>query len=222
MAGDRYFCGNAQGVGDWNVDGNWKLNSNCTGDTVAPTAGDRAIVPSNKTCTVEITTAVADRIEVYGTLNVATGKKLTLDGDDGESIVEGTVNLHGSASEIAITGTSHTLEEGATRGTIVGGHEDARISIALNLILTSELLIEGQLQIMGNGKFLSNGQVHANTAGAIQITTKLVDDGPTALWKVSNSSSAVLRFEITDTIIPVMDGDFEVIGGGTLVLNNQD
>ena len=56
--------------------------------------------------------------------------------------------------------------------------------------------------------------MHANTSGTLEITTFLIDDVTTGFWKVSTSSSAVLRLDQGfDTFVQGMSGGFEIQTG---------
>ena len=68
---------------------------------------------------------------------------------------------------------------------------------------------------------MNSGTVHANTAGTLHISTTAFDDDSTALWKVSSSSAAILKINVTSTTAPNLDGAFEVLNGGTLQVDSK-
>ena len=64
---------------------------------------------------------------------------------------------------------------------------------------------------------MNSGTVHANAAGILSVACNSFDDDSTALWKISSSSSAVLRIDIDDTAqAPILDGDWTIADHGTL------
>ncbi|MCH7703004.1 MAG: hypothetical protein IID37_15080 [Planctomycetes bacterium] len=221
---DRYFCASGAS-GDWD-DGlgglNWDSNAACTdGNPGVPTAADRAIIQSGKTCNVDVTTAAADSLNVESgaTLNIQAGKKLTIDDTAGSSTtIAGTLNLQGASSELAFIDNSQTID-GA--GKIVGQHNAAKITVALSTTLTSDSTIEGNLQITGLGDFVNTGTVQASVAGILAITAKSIEDDSTALWKISGSSGAILKINVSDPTSAVLDGDFEIFDDGKLEVDSE-
>ena len=63
---------------------------------------------------------------------------------------------------------------------------------------------------------MNYGTVHANTAGTLHISTAAFDDDSTALWKVSSSSAAILKVNVTSGTEPDLAGAFEILNDGTL------
>ena len=63
---------------------------------------------------------------------------------------------------------------------------------------------------------MNSGTVHANTAGTLHISTTAFDDDSTALWKVSSSSAAILKINVTSETAPDLEGAFEIDDDGTL------
>ena len=225
---DKYFCADTDNT--WNDDGNWKeydpgAGGNCGNGTAStkPTAADRAIIVSGKTCNVDVPTAVADslNVESTATLNIQASQKLTLDDTAGsKTTIAGTLNLQGSGSELAFTSNSQTID-GA--GKIVGQNNAAKITVSDGETLTNDATIEGKLAITDNtinGTFLNHGIVHANVAGTLEISTNSFDDDSTALWKISASSSAILKIDATSTTKAVLEGDFEIFDDGKLVVGS--
>lgn len=226
LAENFAFCP-ADASGSW-ASGNFKLGTSCDGQQTndLPGTDDKVFIMAGKTCNVTVDDAVASHIVLQNTatLNIQAGKKLTLHGQDATtSTIDDDLVLEGSESELAIATNNHTLNLGTASGRIVGNDNGAKITIAVDKILISTIPIEGKLEIAGNGTLDNRNTIHANTGGTIHINTKFVDDTASATvtrWKVSSSSSAVLRFNITDTMVPVLAGSFEIRGGGTLDLDN--
>lgn len=195
--------------GNWTDGGNWSCGHE-------PTFADLAVILTGNTCTMDDTAGEADSltVESTGTLNVQANKKLSLDSSDTNSTITGTVNLQGSGSELAFITNSQTID-GA--GKIAGQHNDAKISIVTALkTLTNDSTIEGQLQIVGDGKFVNSGTVHANVPGILRIACDEFDDDAGAEWKITSSSSAVLEIDIIDTGVPFLEGDWTIENNGKL------
>lgn len=223
---EHFFCAGTDN--SWNDGSNWKSNAFCAGgDAGVPTAADKVTILSGKTCKVGISAAVADHVvvESTATLIIETGNTLTLDGDGnfGVSTITGTLRLQGSSSTLAIITNDQTFDG---TGKIVGEDDGARITISTGGKLTNETTIEGKLAIVPatagqESTFRNEGTVHANVSGTLHVNTKFVQDTAGAdRWKVSTSSSAILRFNPTDTTIPTINGDF-VVSNGTLDVDNK-
>lgn len=207
--------------GNWDSASNWSC---LAGGQQVPTAADLVIIDTGNTCTVNVSNAVADRIDVKSTatLNIGTGNsnKLTLDNDDDtDSTIDGTLNLDGSDSVLQINDNDHTFNGS---GTIVGKDNDAEISIAVGkeLLSGANMTIEGKLKITGAGRFKNNGFIHANTSGTILIDTVRIKDQSTAFWKISGSSSAVLQFDSGFGQVELLSGSFR-IDTGTLDVDGK-
>ncbi len=223
LAGDRYFC--SETTGDWD-DGsgglNWDSNAACdNGDTGVPTAADQAIIQSGKTCNVNVTTAVADHIlvESTATLNIQSGQKLELRGlVSSTSTITGTLNITASGEdigELAIVDNNQTIDGG---GKIVGQDNAAKITIAADKTVTSQVVIEGRLQIVPvtggtTTTFRNENMVHANAFGTLLVNTKFVQDTAGDRWKVSTLNASILQFDPTDSTRPDLAGDFTVVQG---------
>jgi len=112
--------------GNWNTAGNWDLNR-------VPADGDNAIIPTGRTCYVDINNARADSFTVQGTgvLSINTNCLLEIDSASSVAGTSGVV-LSGSASTLKISG-SLTIS-GA--GSIDGQNSSAVISIPANNALT--------------------------------------------------------------------------------------
>ena len=197
--------------GDWDVLENWDC---VVGGEQVPTAADRAVIQSGKICNID-SPAVADSLEVESTatLNILAGHKLTLDGDNDDSTIDGTLTITASGEdvgELAFVDNTQTIS-GDFFGKIVGLDEAAKITVALGITLTNRTTIEGALQITGTGDFKNGGTVHANTSGTLEITTGLLDDEPAGFWQVSTSSSVVLHLAAQNTFL--LDGSFTILTG---------
>lgn len=194
--------------GNWTDGGNWSCGHE-------PTFADQAVILSGNTCTMDDAAGEADSltVESTATLNIATGNTLSLNSSTTNSTITGTVNLQGSGAELAFIDNSQTID-GA--GKIVGQHNLAEISITAGEELTSDTTIEGKLTIVGDGKFVNFGTVHANVSGILRIACDDFDDDSGGVWKISTTPSAVLEIEIIDTGIPLLEGDWTIENNGTL------
>jgi hypothetical protein len=210
------------GSNDWNTPGNWSLGH-------VPTADENAVIPADNVCNIGITTAVADTIEVYGTLNIAAGAKLTLDGSESStSYVSGAgkVYLLGSGSELSFTSNNHTVSHSGTPGEIIGCHINVKITITI--VITIEIKITGSMEIQASGgTFVNDGIVEANRNGASDnmLTCYSGTFTGSGTYKVS-VSGATLKFVLgitatglaTDFVVPAgtLDIDEDVTTSGDL------
>lgn len=209
--------------------GNWSTGSDWSPSGV-PTQADRAVIPSNKTCTVDTDTAVADTIDVQGTLIIPPDSQLTLDNDNDNiqanpdnSVVDGLVLFTDDSndphdSELFFDENDHIV---TGDGTIQG--EWGGAIIRTEEVLTSRLDnsgIRGALSIAGvdgGSTFINEGIVCADANGLVLVITAAnVDDHSTlsyAQWCAT--SGGTLRF---DTAATTLQGDF-VVECATLFCN---
>jgi hypothetical protein len=212
---DKFFY-NGGTPGNWSADANWWSDRNHTTSTTKPLNGDTAIILTGETCNVDITNGRADGFQVEGTglLNIQAGKLLEIDSNS--TIVPSSgVILEGAASELKISATLTISGDGS----LEGKSNTALITIADGLTFTSETTIKGQLQIVqvaggGTTRFINatNGLVHANVAGTIDLNVDALDDGTNRSpgnWQVSNAS-AFLKFSTAGTLL---SGNFTVSAG---------
>ena len=134
------------------------------------------------------------KIAATGCLTIDPGVMLSIDGDTAHdtSTVHGTIVLAGTGATLKITQSDHTLNG---QGKLVGRANNARVQITGNLMLTSEITIEGALQIRaGSGTFSNSGLVHANRNATPWMLTLYSGtfDGA-GEYKVSANSSTTLR-----------------------------
>jgi len=197
--------------------GNWTDGGNrsCGHE---PTNADLAVIQSGNTCAMDDAAGEADSltVESTATLNIQASKKLTLRSSTTNSTITGTVNLQGSASELAFIDNDQTID-GA--GKIVGQHNAAKITVTSGETLTSETTIEGKLKITdatNTGAFRNHGTVHANAAGTLEISTNTISDNAGADWRLSGSASATLLLNQTYTVVPTLFGEFTLSDNGTL------
>ena len=61
---------------------------------------------------------------------------------------------------------------------------------------------------------MNSGTVHANTAGTLLIDCNSFDDDSGALWKLSTSSSAILRINVDSGTAPDLEGAFDIDDAG--------
>jgi len=233
--GDHYFC-NESGTtpGVWSDAGNWENQADCLGSvhTSIPGLNDEVIIPSGKTCAVDISNAQADHLEVDGTLNINAGsagggnnRKLTIDSGDSTSIIDGTLNLQGQYSSIVIDGANTTF---SGSGKIVGTHNDATFDFS-DFDVISEINIEGNMRIVAtdnNDEFTNNDIVDANRDGVLLFENCVLHDdfNGGSLWKVSTPTfggTPILRFNQLTPGIPnstFLDGEFQIYDGALDVL----
>ena len=152
-------------------------------------------------------------IAATGSLTIKTSITLTIAGTAGHSAstVDGTLVLEGADSTLKITQSDHTLNG---QGELIAKSNTARVQITGNLVLTSEITIEGALQIRaGSGTFSNSGLVHANRNATPWMLTLYSGtfDGA-GEYRVSTNSSAVLGFRAGVTATG-LTGQFTVSNG---------
>jgi hypothetical protein len=228
MMGDsdpRYFCGTLSN--NWSDGDSWWTEATCSGSHGVPDADDPATILTNKTVNVDTTTAVCRNLTVESgaTVNVATGKKLTLTPTSGTltSTITGTIYLQGAASELFADVNDHTI---VGTGAIVGQNDTAAIRVASNKTLTlgSTATVRGRLKILtdppaggGTTKFVNLGTVNADAAGGtLSVEPFEVDDDSAAQWKVTTTGAKLLW----DTYAASLHGNF-VVSGGELEVADQ-
>jgi hypothetical protein len=190
-AGVKTFDPQSSTSGLWNTPGDWSPSG-------VPTEADRAVIPSGKTCLVAGTDGVADTIEVSGTLNIAAGRKLTLDNDNDN--VAGTPDNSVVNDEVVLEWASggSTLKfdendhEVTGSGRIEGRHTDCKIQIAAGTTLTNQLSATGEgvrhiLTIEGlsgnpNGTYFNSGLTEAERGIIVLASTTILDDDAGATW----------------------------------------
>jgi hypothetical protein len=201
------------------VNHNWSTAANWSGGV--PTAADNAVIPAGEICDVDTNAAVADTVEVYGTLNILTGnKKLTLDGA-GTSHVSGTgrIYLDDSGSELSFTSNNHTISYKGSPGEIVGLNDSSKISVdepSAVITLTNNISISGSLRIEANSEIFDNdGTVKADRGNGTGDETLTCYSGTytgTGTYKVCASGST-LKFDSNITAATGLGTDFEVSNG---------
>lgn len=203
--------------GIWASASNWS----CEGGEDIPDSDDYASISGGKTCIVDAD-ANAGTLSISGTLNIETGKTVTLHGLGGDIemfvFMDGIINLEGSGSVLKLLKSASVGPGAFTAGKIVGQHNDAKILIADDATFTNMVIIEGNLQIteaaLEDATFVNEETVHANANGTLYINTDVINDVSTAEWKVSTSSSAVLKLEPNyGASSPDFKGDFEIANG---------
>ncbi len=225
FATTKTFSPGGGSSGNWNVAGNWSPSG-------VPTEADDVVIPENKSCTVDIVTAVADRItlEADATVIIPVNCKLTLDNDSGngssiglraEIYLDAVPGGNASPPILAFIDQDHAVT-GA--GGIRGDHSSCAITIQDGIMLTSSLStdgINGSLTILGytgdmpNGAFTNHGLVEAHGSTLLLDDDTVLDDSSTALWK-TRCGVAVLQFERESL---GLEGDFEIVCATTLRCN---
>lgn len=200
---DNTFTGNTNN--NWNVGNNWSQTS-------VPDETDRVVIPATKTCNVDITTAVADTIEIASTghLVIQASKKLTLDNDANvDSVINGDLVLEdggeNASGTLEIVDHNHVV---SGSGFIQGGSVYCHILIEMNKVFQSELAnasggIRGGMKFLRDdplgtaapGYFNNFGTVIANGGQTIWFASSVeLDDQTDAEWKVSGYPS-IMQFD---------------------------
>jgi len=222
----KHFC--ASQDNNWSNGNNWNQILTCDGAvTGVPDDDDKTVIADNKTCNVNISTAIASHLEVRpgATLNIQAGSSgndrvLTLTGKTAfTTTVNGTVNLLGPYSKLLFTVNNHTL---TGDGKIVGRDDSATIDFS-DLRLTNVTTIEGNLQIISNDNddaFINECIVNANGNGVLLFDDSLIlQDVEGAVWKITQplgGGQPVLRFNQLYPGVSLktpLEGDFEVRDG---------
>jgi hypothetical protein len=204
MAADNTFTAAS---GNWNSSGNWSQSS-------VPDATDRVVIPADKVCTVNVTDAVADTIEIEagGELIIAAGKILTLDNtDDVSSEIYGTLTLKNSAAQLDIIDNDHVF---TGSGTVVGEDDSVLVRIEDTFFLETDVLFQGAMTIQaisGTATFKNYGEVRA-TGDRIWLKSDLVlVDQNGSMWKVDGDSATIMEFDRAAT---GLNGNFHVLSCG--------
>lgn len=157
-----------------------------------------------------------------GLLTIPRGGTVVLTGG-GTSLVNGLIRLVDGRvrddSTFQIATTDHAL---IGDGSVDGEHSSAFVIIGERLTLTSEITLEGLLQIVPAKQatgttFINNGAVDANNSGTLELNVHNLDDGSnnvTGTWRVGTSSSAVLKVQVGSTLltggVTVADGTLDI------------
>jgi len=176
-------------------------------------------IGSGTTLTISSGTVTTDCVDVAagGKIVITGSGTLILNGSGGndESTIDGRIILESCTSVLRISHNDHTF---TGDGKIVGECNTAQIAIDSGLTLTSNITIEGALQVRAASATFINGAtgvVHANRTSGDQILTLYsgtFDDVDGAEWKVSADGSAELYFRSGITV-GTLDGDFTVNNG---------
>lgn len=137
----------------------------------------------------------------------------------GTSVINGALFLEASSSTLEIAGSDHGVDGS---GAIIGSNSSADIVIGDGLTLTSQITIEGMLQIVpsigaGPTRFINGtrGLVHAHATGTLDVNVDALDDGSNVSpgnWQIRPNAKAVLKFSTASTLL---SGNF-TISNGTL------
>ncbi|MFG0283160.1 MAG: hypothetical protein ACF8R7_01960 [Phycisphaerales bacterium JB039] len=180
-------------------------DSEVGGSLVAsPDEGDRAVILAGKKCNLT-TNEAADTLELRSTatLEIQSGKTLTLDNDDSNangaanSEIDGLIDLITDAT-LKFIDQDHGFEGD---GEVAGDDEDCTIDIDDELLLTNRLAVggfTGAMTILGqtgtnNGEFRNDGLV-VGSGGTedfvLASTTELSDHNTVdqAVWKADGGS----------------------------------
>lgn len=232
------LCGSTfAGTTTYSGTGSWHTGGNCSNGV--PTEADRAVIPSGANCTIDgMNDAVADTIEVQtggsgpGILNIADGRKLTLDNDNDNccgagadhSVINGIVNLQAfsTGSTLKFDENDHDL---SGTGQIDGDYEGCKLQIAAGKTLTNNLATEGQgirnaLTIEGTGgnaTFFNSGLLEAVRGTIILASSTILDDDTGAIWGLWCGSNMV--FDRTATSLVGHFRNFSLGEHGDFVFN---
>ena len=188
------------------------LESDCEARYVIIFPGARLYTGSHT-----LTITEAGGLYIFGSSDGYGPGKLLLDGagtalltGGGTSTIDGLLKLKVSGATLEIASNDHAL---TGDGKIIGQDNAAQIEIDSGLTLTSELSIEGALEIhASSGTFINEGLVNADGTFSDKIVTlfsgMFSGDGQ---WKASGSG-ATLHFRAFITVNPLA-GDFAVSAG---------
>ena len=213
----RNIESSGSGSGDWDDTSSWTDTKTGQAPTSKPNAGDFVTIKNGHDIDVDTSPECADHItvETGAQLDIAANCTLTLDGSGSTtSTVDGAINLEAAGSKLAFTANSQTL---TGSGNIDGCDSSATIEIADGLTLTSDITIEGELQIFGTAggnttRFINDtgGLVRANRVGTLDLNVDALDDGTNCSdgdWVVSSANAAILEFSVGSILL---SGDFTV------------
>jgi len=178
-------------------------NENCWDPAQVPADGDHVVIPANKVCTVNISTAICDSFDVDGTLNIANGAVLTIDSDS--TVDGGGVRLLGATSKLKLLWNPSPPPPDPTRDvyiTSTSGNgkidcDDGSIQITseLQLRLISRVEITGTVDIYGlGGTFVNEGKVVVPDDGdVITVDTEWgFTDTPGDRWTVTGPNCSLI------------------------------
>lgn len=163
-------------------------------------------------------------VDAAGKLFVNNGSGAVRLTGGGTSVMNGLFVLEADSSTLEIAGSDHAL---VGSGAIIGLNSSADILIGDGLTFTSEITIEGMLQIVpsigaGPTRFINGagGLVHATRAGTLDLNVDALDDGTNTSpgdWQVSTNASALLKFSTGSALL---SGNFNV-SAGTLDIDDD-
>ncbi len=233
---DTYYFQPTGDTGDWSTSSNWKSGNSCsdiTGPGATPDSDDDAVICATKIAEVTGTTAVARNVTIEGvtgtridikptsgssaTLTLGSGSSPLTSNAAGEGI--NLLDATGSSNKatLAFVSANHTLAGGG----ILGSDDLAEITIASGktLFLGNDSHIQGNLKIVGAGKFVSvGGDVVAGPSGGttLLVAPYEVDDDmfedTRPRWRAYSGST--LQFSSAISVMNSLVGNF-AIGGGT-------
>lgn len=221
----------------------WSEPTNWSDDTL-PVAGEEAIIPEDTVATVDTSddTAIAGYLTIQqdtgtgGIVEIAAGKKLTLDGDDTartSTIAAGAfLYLRGNDSFLEIKDDNHTF---SGSGRIVGQHNNAEVNRASTETLTvdTNMTMSGAMQMKLS--VVNNGKIIADDSRTSQDTLELFSgtftgSGEYRAVQSFGTSDATMKFasgitatgltgDFTLSVNSVMDVDEDVCTTGDLTFD---
>jgi hypothetical protein len=222
----KYYTDNT-GDHSWFTAGNWSSDpfTHSAAGSI-PGEGDRAVIQSGGDCYIDDpnTAALADTlcVESGGRLYINDDCVLELDADngpEGSHCINGEVYLRDSDSELRFIDTDQTLSWCVVRGRIVGQHDNALITVSAGETLTSEITIEGALEIRaGSGTFDNDYVVEAKKIDGSNETLTLYSgtfSGGSGMYKVNDADAELWVYATGTPDCDGMSADFYV-GAGVL------
>lgn len=206
----------------------WEDANNWSGGV--PDETDNVIIGSLYTVDLDQGDGVADSFDIDGTLDIAAGRTLTVDGSgDYSHALDGTINIYGDAeSNGGVLSFTTTNPQTITGSGIIDLHyydsttpaNSASILIASGVTVGVSPTVCGSGIIRGDGSYTNNGLLDANDPNdtlSIAIGTTLEDtaDSHATRYQVS-AAGAVLKFDSAITTATGLEGRFVMTVAGTL------
>jgi hypothetical protein len=238
-AADRYFRGTTNQ--NWSNANNWSATSCSSGNNDGvPGDSDNAIICDGVTCNLDTDDKVGVlEIQGAGVLNTGTyNLELSLAGglQLSDALAElnvgagglilcsedSTTTKHNIDGDVYLTSSTSVLQfstddaEITGDGAIVGQDDSAQIDIATaTKTLTSNVAIEGKLQIGGSGIFTNQGTVDANASGTLLVSVATANSSDQdGRWRSSNGDA---QLELSAGSYSSMAGGFTITAGEIVV-----
>jgi len=193
----------------WITDENWSPEGE-------PESDDNAIIPAGQSCLIHNagSDAVADSIEVYGTLTVEGSRKLSLSGDADSSIDDdGKLALSGTLvikSDLTISGDGGEIEMGS--GSVIDDDNDNGAELTVEEECDQQMEPDCALVVHGMGYIRVK---LVNNAFVVADTFTIPGGMPLYLCNESKSGSGLWVAEDTGRLEVDLDEGEDVSGSGT-------